>query len=27
MKKVASGDIAPVPLYAAAMTLEGEGCP
>lgn len=27
MQKVASGNMAPVPLYAAAMSLEGEGCP
>ena len=26
MEKVASGDLAPVPLYAAAMVLEGEAC-
>ena len=26
MQKVASGDIAPVPLYAAALTLEGPPC-
>ena len=26
MEKIASGDLAPVPLYAAAMTLEGDRC-
>lgn len=27
MRQVAGGDLAAVPLYAAAMTLEGKGCP
>lgn len=26
MEKIASGDLAPVPLFAAALTLAGEGC-
>lgn len=26
MEKIASGDLAPVPLFAAAMTLEGDRC-